>query len=199
MSDKYGIDQDPYCYPGTNTLINLLDIQDEATLERAERKLTELAIEKISFAEPPYNFAYVRNIHRILFSEIYEWAGEIRTVDISLGNTRFCTCSRIAPEAGKLFCRLEEFAFFINLPKNRLIEKAAEFYTDVNVLHPFRDGNGRVQRILFEHLILNCGYSISWQQVSRQDWIYANIEGFNGRNSAMTKIFARCIGDEISS
>ena len=131
MSDKYGVDQDPYCYPGTNTLINLFDIQDEATLERAERKLTE-------------------------------------------------------------------FAFFINLPKNRLIEKVAEFYTDVNVLHPFRDGNGRVQRILFEHLILNCGYSISWQQVSRQEWIYANIEGFNGRNSAMAKIFARCIGDEIS-
>ena len=84
MSDKYGIDQDSYCYTGTNTLINLLDIQDEATLERAERKLTELAIEKISFAEPPYNFAYVRNIHLILFSEIYEWAGEIQTVESPL-------------------------------------------------------------------------------------------------------------------
>ena len=62
MSDKYGVDQDPYCYPDTNTLINLFNIQDEAALERAERKLTELAIEKISFAEPPYDFAYVRNI-----------------------------------------------------------------------------------------------------------------------------------------
>jgi cell filamentation protein len=66
MTDKYGIDQDPYCYPETNTLINLLDIRDEKILERAEQKLTMLAIEKISFTEPPYDFSYFKNIHQTL-------------------------------------------------------------------------------------------------------------------------------------
>jgi cell filamentation protein len=87
MSEKYGIEQDPYCYPDTHTLINLLDIRDNDALERVERKLTELAIEKISFSEPPYNFVYFTDLHRILFSDIYEWAGKIRNVDISLGDT----------------------------------------------------------------------------------------------------------------
>lgn len=80
-----------------------LDFRGEKILERAEQKLTVLAIEKISFTELPYDFSYFKNIHQTLFSDIYEWAGEVRTVDISLDSTRFCNCSRIEPEAEKLF------------------------------------------------------------------------------------------------
>ena len=143
MSDKYGVNQDPYCYSDTNILINLLGIRDETILELAERDLTELAIERISFVEPPYDFSYLSNIHRILFSDIFEWAGEIRTADISLKETRFCACSRIEPEATRLFAYLEQSAYFTDIPRNLLIKKAAEFYSDLNALHPFRDGNGR--------------------------------------------------------
>jgi cell filamentation protein len=198
MSDKYGVDQDPYCYPGTSTLINLLEIRDEKRLLSAEREQSESALSNISFSESPYDLAYLRSIHRTLFSAIYAWAGELRTVDISLGDTRFCTCSRIEAEAKKLFAHLAKNDYFVDLSKEELITKIAALYSDVNVLHPFRDGNGRAQRIVFEHIILNCGYSVSWQPISRDEWVSANIEGYQGRNHALAEIFSRCIGGEIT-
>jgi cell filamentation protein len=198
MSDKYGVDQDPYCYPDTNTLINLLGIMDETRLQRAEREQTESAVSNIVFSEPPYDLTYLRSIHRTLFLAMYEWAGELRTVDISLGDTRFCTCFRIEAEAKKLFVHLAKNDYFVDLSKEGLITEIAALYSDVNVLHPFRDGNGRAQRIVFEHIILNCGYSVSWQPISRDEWVNANIEGFHGRNHALAEIFSRCIGDEIT-
>lgn len=61
--DKYGTEQDPYCYPDSSTLCNLLDIRDAAELEAAERELTLLATDAIQFSPPPYDLAYLRSLH----------------------------------------------------------------------------------------------------------------------------------------
>ncbi len=101
--DKYDASNDHYCYPGSSTLVNLLNIKNMETLEAAERDITAKTVGNITFSEPPYNLAYMKNLHSELFSVLYRWAGEIRTVDISKGGTRFCTCSRIDAESIKLF------------------------------------------------------------------------------------------------
>jgi cell filamentation protein len=132
-----------------------------------------------------------------LFDDLYPWAGSIRVIDIAKQATRFCTVDRIEPEANKLFVELAKNKFFMELDKSVLISAAAEFYADLNVVHPFREGNGRAQRILFEHLIVNCGYEISWEAVNKEAWIIGNINGYHGDYRAMEIIFSHCIGDVI--
>ncbi|SDM27430.1 cell filamentation protein [Modicisalibacter muralis] len=200
--DKYGVGQDPYCYAGTPILRNLLGIRDDPTLEAAERDLTVLTAEEIQFAPPPYELDYLKSLHHQLFSDLYPWAGEIRTIDIAKGETRFCNVQRIEPEAGKLFTRLKRENYFTDLPRDQLVSAVAEFYGDLNVVHPFREGNGRTQRMLFEHLVINVGYEISWEEIQREEWLHANIAAYYCDYDAMIAIFDRCIGqplDELPS
>lgn len=197
MRDKYGVTQDPYCYQGTDTLINLLDIHDPGELELAERDLTEAAIERIAFSEPPYDIDYLKAVHKALFADLYDWAGELRTVDIAIGSSRFCTASRIHAEGTRLFGELAAELFLVDLPREQLVARAAHFYSEINVLHPFRDGNGRAQRILFEHIILNCGYELSWAGISREEWLNANVEAYSGRLDQLAALFGRAIGREL--
>ena len=193
--DKYGEMGDSlYCYPNSNILKNKLHLQDEKILQQAELELSEYASLLIEYAEPPYDLQYLKNIHASLFSELYEWAGELRRVDISKGDTRFCTFSRIEVEANKLFKQLQSQNYFQHLEQQQLIIQLADFYCELNVIHPFREGNGRTQRIFFEHLLAYCGYGVDWSQIESQErWIQANIEGFYGHLDGLVQIFNECI------
>lgn len=66
------------------------------------------------------------------------------------------------------------------------------------MLHPFREGNGRTQRILFEHIITNASFEVHWTFVTRDEWIEANIAAVNCDYRPLEAIFEKCIGDEIS-
>lgn len=112
MNDKYGTGHDPYCYPNSQVLKNKLGIQDESILENAERELSEISIQSIEFSEPPYSYAYLKGIHKILFADVYIWAGEERTIDVSKQSTRFCNVMRIKPEADRLFSNLKSNNYF---------------------------------------------------------------------------------------
>lgn len=131
MLDKYGVGQDSYCYPGTAVLRNTLGLTHEQTLAKAERALSEVAADAIEFAPPPYDLSYLQSIHRRLFADLYEWAGELRTVDISKGTTHFCTTSRIEPEAQKLFSSLAKSNGFEGLDRSALVSASAELFGDL--------------------------------------------------------------------
>lgn len=199
MLDKYGVGQDSYCYPGTSTLINRLGLRDDLALSKAEHDLSQIAASEIDFELPPYNLAYLQQIHRHLFKDVYAWAGELRTVDIAKADTRFCTVTRIEPEANKLFSALAQANWFEGFERSNLIRAVAELFGDLNVVHPFREGNGRAQRILFEHIIVNAGYEIDWWEVDEGEWIQANIDAVVCDYRAMTDIFTRCIGNQITT
>ena len=195
--DKYGTGQDPYCHEGTDLLINKLGITDADELSEKEDQVALLNMTRIDFAPPPYNLDYLCKIHQALFGDIYTWAGLIRTVDISKGDTRFCTCSRIEAEASKLFRQLEAADYLAGVTRGTLVDKIAEFYVELNMVHPFRDGNGRTQRILFEHLVINCGYGFSLLAISTDAWVEANVAGYIGDYAPMKAIFEQCIGQEL--
>jgi cell filamentation protein len=197
MVDKYGVGQDPYCLPGTTVLRNLLDITDDKTLVQAERDLSEVAAQSIDFSPPPYTLSYLQDIHRLLFSDLYDWAGELRTVDISKDETHFCVTHRIEPEANKLFKRLADANWFQDLDRTALIHASAELFGDLNVVHPFREGNGRAQRILFEHIIVNAGFEISWWPVEPKEWVQANIDAVGCDYAGLVRVFERCVGEAI--
>lgn len=193
--DKYGeVGDSLYCYTGTNILRNQLQIQDEAILQQAELELSQLSSMQIEYEDPPYDLNYLKKIHATLFADLYLWAGEFRQVDIAKGDTRFCTFSRIEIEANKLLAKLQQQQYFQHQPLDQLIESIADLYCELNVIHPFREGNGRTQRIFFEHLLAYCGYGVDWSQIqSQQQWVQANIEGFYGQLQGLINIFEACI------
>ena len=191
--DKYDTGNDYYCYPGTSVLKNKLNIKDESILENAEREITSVSIRNIRYSDPPYNIEYFKNLHLTLFSELYEWAGKTRDVDISKGGTRFCTAYRIIPEIEKIFSQLKTEKYLKNVAGNEFAKKLAEYYAEFNVIHPFREGNGRVQRLFFEHLAAYNGYVLDWSLISQDEWIKANIDGFNVQYQSLTNIFMRIL------
>lgn len=191
--DKYGVGNDHYCYPDSAVLKNRLNIREMSLLESAERDITSFTIQQIDFEPPPYNIDYLQKLHYQLFSELYEWAGEIRDIDISKGRTRFCTYSRIEVEAQKLFLTLEGEDWLQGLDKAHFCIKLAEYYIEFNMIHPFREGNGRVQRLFFEHLVLANGFILDWGKVGRDEWLNANIHGFYVNYQPMENIFNRIV------
>ncbi len=193
MSDKYGVGQDPYTYKNSTVLINKFNIRDEVILEEAEKEFTLIAAVDIEFQSPPYDFQYLCNLHKNLFRDLFEWAGELRTIDISKGQTRFCNYRFIEKEANLIFAKLAKENYFLGLSLHLLIEKLAEYYCDINVLHPFREGNGRAQRLLFEHLVINCGYNINFETIESNEWVGANIHGYHCDYSLMEEILKKCV------
>ena len=196
-NDKYGVEQDPDCYPGTDTLKNLLDLRTDDELSEAESRISAAAAELLEFIEPPYSLNTLKLIHNALFSRIYNWAGEIRTSKISKGNTQFCMPNRIEPEAEKEFRKMAAASWFEGYARDALVNAIAESYGSLNVVHPFREGNGRTQRILFEWIIVNAGYEINWWEVDQEEWIEANIFSYYGDDRHLILVFDRCIGQPI--
>lgn len=191
--DKYDAANDHYCYPNTNVLQNRLGIKDAHNFELAERDITNITINRVIYRPPPYDLNNFKTIHRELFSDLYTWAGEIRDVNIAKGGTVFCIHNRIDIEIGKLFRQLAQENWLVNLKRNELCQKLAEYYCEFNMIHPFREGNGRVQRIFFEHLTLNAGYELDWSKINPHEWIQANIDGVNVDYRAMEIIFRRIL------
>lgn len=197
MHDKYGVGGDPACYPGTDVLINKLDLRDPDLLARAEAEFAAIAVEQIDLEGPPFDFDYLRRLHRQLFSEVYDWAGQARSVDVSKGQTRFCTASRIVPETNRLLGPLLTQENISGLERVDLVRRTAELYGDLNMVHPFREGNGRVMRLFFEHLILFCGYSVTWEPVERDEWVDACIAAVDCDYRPLIALLDRCIGPSL--
>jgi cell filamentation protein len=194
MRDKYGVANDKYCYPNSDVLINLLGIRESELLDQAEADFT--AERYRTYASSPqtiddFSFEHLKRLHHQLFQDVYEWAGETRDVDISKGDTRFCTWTRIVPEAEKLFKTVPALAECND--HNELIEKIADLFCELNLLHPFREGNGRVLRFFFEELLYTIGYDVTWPKISQQDWIDANIAGVHLNLDLLKVIFNQAI------
>ncbi|WED24055.1 Fic family protein [Vibrio sp. JC009] len=178
MRDKYGANNDKYCYQDTDVLINILNIRDAEELEEAEVAFTT---ERYRTYQSDINelnqldFSHLKHLHLYLFQDLYSWAGKVREIDISKGNTRFCTFSRIEPEAEKLFKIIPTLSSVASTTE--LIENLASLFCELNLLHPFREGNGRTLRFFFEELLFVLGYEVRWPQLTQQDWINANVAG----------------------
>jgi cell filamentation protein len=193
MSDKYGVGQDIYCYPDSGVLINKLGITDQAALDAAELEFTQFRAEQYVPDFEDFSWAALRGIHFFLFQDIYSWAGEIRTVDISKGATRFANVQFIEKELAKLFLQLEQEDFLTQLPQSEFTARLAHYYSELNVIHPFRDGNGRVQRIFFEALAINAGYEIHWQAIESPEWLAANIAANHCQLAPLIDLLERSI------
>ncbi|QKJ85319.1 Putative adenosine monophosphate-protein transferase Fic [Paramixta manurensis] len=187
-------ERDPYFWHSDNVLKNRLDIHDAAQLQKAELSFSALRAATIELGPKNPGFPHLRAIHQALFQDLYEWAGEIRCIDIYVDDTPFCHYEYIEREGNALMESLaaEELEA---LPLKEFIARLAHYYCEINVLHPFRDGNGRAQRLFFEQLIIHAGYDIDWRQAERDAWLKANRDGVKGDLQGLTAIFAKVVSE----
>ncbi|MDD7410089.1 MAG: Fic family protein [Fusobacterium gastrosuis] len=165
---------DPYVYPGTTILKNKLNIRDDKELNIKERGLTASRIEEFSRREvqKEFNFEYLKSIHKYIFQDIYEWAGEIRKGDISKGNSLFCKAVYIESYASDIFRNLKKNNYFHDIENKEILsKKLAETFLDINALHPFREGNGRTQREFIRSLAKSNGYELNFSNINREEMI----------------------------
>jgi cell filamentation protein len=164
---------DPYVYPGTSVLKNKLDIRDAELLDYHER---ELVAHRIAQDVPDGNFdlAHLRAIHRHLFQDVYEWAGEIRTVEISKGGSQFQFRQFIETGMNDVHRRPERGDFLRDLNPGDFAKAAGQIMGDVNYVHPFREGNGRSQLLYLEQLAEHAGHPIDLARLNPQRWLKAS-------------------------
>ena len=148
--DEVFSSQSKYCYPNTDVLINKLNIQNQEDLDRAERSLTLLRLTNLQmYGIPNYSFEftvdYYLAIHQFLFQDLYDFAGKIRSENITKGSTPFCRPEFIYNYLDSLLKEMYQKVKFIKT-KEDLLHFLAYYYAEINVVHPFREGNGRVLR-----------------------------------------------------
>ena len=149
-------------------LENKLNITDSATLAREEERVSKMrAIElfETNFLSTlkAGTFEALSKIHAFLFSDIYDFAGIVRTVNIAKGSFRFAPLMYLK-------AALENIE---NMPQNTF-DQIIEKYVEMNVAHPFREGNGRATRIWLDHILRSeLGMVIDWSLVDKEDYLLA--------------------------
>jgi cell filamentation protein len=186
---RYDAD-DTYCYPGTDVLRNKAELTDANELDAYEGELSTLR--SIEILENPiagqFDLAHLQRIHLALFQDVYEWAGKIRTVDISRGNSRFANVRFIESAANELFNQLARENWLKELDASTLSAGLAHYLSEINALHPFREGNGRVQRIFISQLSQEAGYQLDYSDLE-QEQIYQLMElAFKGDESMLANL-----------
>ncbi|CAM8680942.1 MULTISPECIES: putative adenosine monophosphate-protein transferase Fic [Leclercia] len=195
MSDKYGNDRDPYLYPGLNVMRNRLGIRQAERLAQAAYEFTALRAATLGLGPLLRGLPHLCAIHQHIYQDIFDWAGDIREMDIYQGDTRFCHFAYIEKEGNALMQDLEEEGYLVGLEREEFINRLSHYYCEINVLHPFRIGNGIVQRIFFEQLAIHAGYQLDWRDIDPEEWAQANQSGAMGDLSALNAIFSKVVSE----
>ena len=170
--------QDPYCYGGTTVLKNKLGIKDPNTLEAFELEMSTLRA-----AEPlpdgGFDVGHYLRVHHHLFQDVYDWAGNPRTIQTAKGGNLFCLPAYIEAELNKLFATLDKDPGSWAETPQEFVTMVANFLAELNAIHPFREGNGRSQ-LAFVHLLgeaAHCPFDLS--RVRRDTFLPAMIASFH--------------------
>lgn len=173
--------QDHYLDPETGVLKNKLGIKNEEGLQQAEASF--VAWRSFQLHENPlagrFDLEHFKAIHKVLFGDIYDWAGEIRDIDLSKGNSYFANHVHIVRAATPVFENLRAETHLKGLDVENFSVRAAYYLGELNALHPFREGNGRAQREFINHLAYENGYTIEWTNISQEDMLQASIVSFH--------------------
>ncbi len=178
---------DPYLYPGTRILRNKLGILDAGKLDYHEREIVAMRMRQ---GVPTGNFdlKHLRAIHRHLFQDVYDWAGEVRTVEISKGDSQFQFRQYIETGMADVHRRLTSSRFLKGLERTAFAVQAAQIIGDVNYVHPFREGNGRTQLHYLKQLAQAAGHPLNLTRIDAAGWIAASIEANRAQYGRMAAV-----------
>jgi cell filamentation protein len=173
--------QDHYLDTETGVLKNKLGIKDEDELKKAEASLGAWRSFQLSGRpiEGRFDLEHLKAIHKHLFGDVYEWAGDLRDIDLAKSGSYFANHRHIVSAARPIFEKLAEEDYLNGLDATGFSARAAYYLGEINALHPFREGNGRVQREFINHLAYRNGYCIDWNNISQEEMLQASIESFH--------------------
>lgn len=185
-----------YLYPGTNVLINHFDIRDEEKLSRQERVSTAYRAMELRFnpVKQTFDFDHLKKIHHHLFQDVYPFAGQVRLTNIGKNDFWFCDMNQIPRLSDYVFSELKSEKFLKGLPQDVFAERAAYFYTEINFMHPFREGNGRAIREFFGDLARNNGLDLNWDRVPKEEYFQAvKLTDDPKQRAELVKVFNKCL------
>ncbi len=176
--DVYTTTQSIYCYPDTNVLKNKLNIRDNRILKTAEEEIT--LIKQMELLKNPIrgNFTktHLMNIHKFIFEDIYPFAGKIRREQISKADTMFYPPNLIDRELDRLFAKIKEKNMLKETNEDRVFDNLAYVMAELNIIHPFREGNGRSIREFIRLMAKYMGYDLNWGNVDKIKLLEASIQ-----------------------
>ena len=174
-------------------LENKLGLTDSAELAREEeriskKKAVELFETGLLDTLPAGKFVTLQAIHKYLFENIYDFAGEIRTVNMAKGNFRFAPLMYLQ-------AALENID---KMPQSNF-DEIVEKYVEMNIAHPFREGNGRSTRIWLDHILkTEIGKVVDWSKVDKEDYLLA-MERSPIKDVEIKVLLKNALTDEINS
>ena len=174
------------------TLENRLNITDSADLAREERiskkKAAQLFDNKLLDSFPAGKFDTLQAIHKYMFEDVFDFAGEIRTVNLAKSNFRFAPLMYLQ-------AALENIDKMPQSTFDEIVEK----YVEMNIAHPFREGNGRSTRIWLDHILKNeIGKVVDWSKVDKEDYLLA-MERSPIKDVELKVLLKGVLTDEINS
>lgn len=174
-------------------ITNKLGITDSPTLAREEERISKKSAARL-FEQNLLNnmssgtWATLQDIHKVLFQDIYDFAGELRTVNISKGNFRFVPVMYLS-EAVKTIESMPQNSF------DEIVEK----YVEMNVAHPFREGNGRSMRLWLDHMLCaELQKTIDWSQIDKEKYLSA-MERSPVNDLEIKAVLAEALTDDINN
>lgn len=170
--------QSRYCYPNTDILINKLNIKNSEELDKVEKSLTLLRLTHLQMygLNIPFSFKveYYLAIHHYIFQDLYSFAGDIRGENITKGNTPFCRPEFIFNYLNETLKQMEKDLYKLK-DRESIVKYLAYYYQEVNIIHPFREGNGRVLReflrqcVIYMNDILKTNYELDYSDLDSTD------------------------------
>ena len=175
MDELYEARNSIYCYPNSNVLINKLDLKNAKRLEKAEKMIVLAKLYDLRQGKIKGNFdkAHFISIHKYLFEDLYSFAGKFRTENIAKNSFSFAEWEYIESELDRVLLKLKDENFLEGLNKEDLAKRLSFYMSELNVLHPFREGNGRVIREFIRELALRNGYIIDYTKTTTQELLDA--------------------------
>lgn len=189
----YEVENDTiYCYPGTDILKNKLDIEDAAELAAYEAEISNQRAQE-PIPEGDLNYAYYCALHKHLFQDVYDWAGEPRKIRIGKGGNWFCFPENIGAEMTKLFTSLAAQDNFAGLSKTEFSKRAAHFLAELNAIHPFREGNGRTQLSFLGILAEQARHPLDFERLEPTEVLNGIVESFTGNEDKLRQVISDLI------
>jgi cell filamentation protein len=191
-----GFTNDPHSEQGNACPRNRFGIKNYAELQIFEGPLVAKRGGELEDLRPTGRFdsAHLRAIHRYLFQDVFPWAGEFRVVNLWKGTTQFGPALHLESALVDLLDKLKAEKLLVGLTETDFAKRAAFYLSEINAIHPFREGNGRTQREFIRQLAVNSGFQLSWSGFTQREMTVASIASFKqGDYRPMENILIRAL------
>ena len=180
----YDAFDDPYCYPETQVLRNRADLHDPEDLEAFELEMTSLRADE-PLPGGDFDATHYSAVHHHIFQDVYDWAGQYRTVRTAKDGNAFCYPEHIESMMNRLFESMSEI--LSSESQSQFLDRVTDFLAELNAIHPFREGNGRAQLTFIDMIACESGFPFDFRRIERESFMPAMIESFAGNTTRLRK------------